>query len=507
MTTNIFSSLNLAHNPFSLATSRQGFYQTESTRLILDEFVHGVETGKGFMVLLGEVGVGKTSLSLQLFAALEDRNVDFAWIFNTVFTKEELYRAIVDDFGLEVTQGASLLDYQKRLQRFFLEQYDRGKTSLIVVDEAHNLSDESLESLRMLSNLENAGQKLVQIILIGQPELGITLDQASMRQLRSRIAILKTLPPLTKEELGGYVNFKLAEGGSQIRLEGRPLDLLWKVSRGNLRRAKLIMERVLYGCVAYGVGSITPKIMRAAIREVMEASGGSVQKRQCLFWSGLTTGILLTLTGIAVLGVLPFWQVGSKRYSAMDVFLNMWHVDPSVEAEQASSAMNMSDKFDRQFFAQVKALEQFLGIPIRDSLTQAVRLQFPQLLARDLPDDVVMLQTETLPAEPGSSAEWTALFWRRFVQNGPTWLVFWKPGKRSGDYILGAKGEHILELQEFLKKQGVFAGAPDGIFGKSTWNALVDFQRRNGLKATGQPSLRTLFLLHFGGGSLENKAG
>ena len=500
MTANIFSSLNLAYNPFSLATSRQGFYQTESTRLILDEFVHGVETGKGFMVLLGEVGVGKTSLSLQLFAALEDRKVDFAWIFNTVFTKEELYRAIVDDFGLKDNQGETLLDYQKRLQRFFLEQYDQGKTSLIVVDEAHNLSDESLESLRMLSNLENAGQKLVQIILIGQPELGIKLDQTGMRQLRSRVAILKTLPPLTKEELGGYVNFKLAEAGSQIRLEGRPLTLLWDVTHGNLRRAKLVMERVLYGCVAYGSNVITPKIIRAAIAEVLDASGSSTAHRRYGFGLAFAMGGFVTIVVLAILCMIPFWKAGPRSYSAMDVAferIRAFSLDKSGETN--SSVSPIWGNTDSLSNKQVEELETFLGSSISNSLQEAVRLRFPGLISRDLPKDVVLFEMETLPAEPGTSGEWTAFFWRRFVQKGPAWLVFWRPGPLLGDIYLGAHGPHIVRLQKLLKSRGVFPEKPDGVFGKSTWYALADFQRRNGLRATGQPTPLTLFVLRFAG--------
>ena len=500
MTKNIFSSLNLAYNPFSLATSRQGFYQTESTRLILDEFVHGIETRKGFMVLLGEVGVGKTSLSLQLFAALEKEQVAFAWVFNTVFTKEELFRAIADDFGLDSTPVFSLLDYQKQLHAFFLQKYEKDEVCVIVVDEAHNLSDESMESLRMLTNFETDGQKLVQVVLIGQPELGMKLDQENMRQLRSRVTIYETLPQLNREELAGYVNFKLAEAGSQIRLEGKPLKHLWDFSRGNLRQAKLVMERVLYGCVAFRSPAITSKIMGAAIAEVLAISAPPVRRKTSPFFWGLFAGFVLTLTAFAALAVIPFWEGNGHELNALDIFWG--RMVPPMTASASPESKKIHDQAaahsDAQLLKEAKILESYLGVSIQKDLENAVRLQFPALLWRDLPEGVVVLQMETLPAEPGTSKDWTAFFWRKFVPVGPTWVVFWRPSLHLENIVPGERRPDVVRLQKILAKQGLFKGALDGVFGTHTWYALTAFQRRAGLVPTGQPTALTMFRLKFG---------
>ena len=506
MTKNIFSSLNLAYNPFSLATSRQGFYQTESTRLILDEFVHGIETRKGFMVLLGEVGVGKTSLSLQLFAALEKEQVAFSWVFNTVFTKEELFRAIADDFGLESNPAFSLLDYQKQLHAFFLQKYEKDEVCVIVVDEAHNLSDESMESLRMLTNFETDGQKLVQVVLIGQPELGMKLDQEHMRQLRSRVTIYETLPQLNREELAGYVNYKLAEAGSQIRLEGKPLKLLWDFSRGNLRQAKLVMERVLYGCVAFRSYGITSKIMGAAIAEVLALSAPPARMRISPFFWGFVSCFVLTLTVVAALAVIPFWKGNGRELNALDLIrarmMSPVIVQPSQEPEKIHNVAPLHA--DVHILKEAKILESYLGVSIQKSLEDAVKLHFPALLWRDLPKGVVMLQMETLPSEPGTSQDWTAFFWRKFVPTGPAWVVFWRPVLHLDDIAPGESRPEVVPLQKLLEKKGLFKGPLDGVFGPDVSYALATFQRRAGLVPTGRPSALTMFQLRFGiSGHLE----
>ena len=185
----IFAALDLEFNPFPIATSTEGYFHTRDTDLVLKELLYGIESRKGFLLLTGEVGVGKTSLILQLLAELAKLNVQFAWVFNTMLGKEELFIALARDFGLEVADGESISSTMDKLHKFFLAHNSRGVNCAIVIDEAHNLGPDSLEALRMLSNLEEGGVKLVQILLSGQPELLIRLQRPDMRQFLSRINI------------------------------------------------------------------------------------------------------------------------------------------------------------------------------------------------------------------------------------------------------------------------------------------------------------------------------
>ncbi len=496
--TNIFSSLNLSHNPFTLATSREGFYQTESTRRILDELFHGIETRKGFMVLIGEVGVGKTSLSLQLFSVLEEKKAAFAWVFNTVFTKEELFRAIADDFGLVCERDFSLLEYQKLLHQFFLKQYESGRTCVIVVDEAHNLSNDSLESLRMLTNFESGGQKLVQVVLIGQPELGVRLSQEQLRQLRSRVAIYLTLPHLNREELLGYVNYKLAEAGSQIRLEGKAAKKLWEATGGNLRQAKLVMERVLYGCVAYGAESITPGIMTSALQEVQGAVRSAASPRRTKVGVGIVVGVGVACLVLLGLAFVPLWSVAGKGVSASDVV--MGRIAPAAVADDPGTAElkrwpHLAEDVELREFG--KSLKPFLGTDLYRDLQRAVALRTPEVLKQGLPQDVLLLRLDRLPAEDGSFDSWRAFAWRKYSDTGPTWLVFWRPETLLAESAPGGRSDAVFEMQERLYREGLLKDEPDGVMGTRTWYAMAAFQRKAGLPVTGAADTNTRFFLKF----------
>ncbi len=268
MTNDVFDVLGLKHNPFSMAADTPGYFHTETTKQILDELAFGILSRKGFLVLSGEVGVGKTSLLYQLLRRLEGEQLVTSWIFNTMLNKEELLHAIARDFGLEAPREANVAQLVELLQGFLVEQNAADRNCAIIVDEAHNLSLPAMEALRMLSNLEASGRKLVQILMVGQPELKERMDEPKLRQLRSRITIYRELQAFTAEETGRYVNFKLAAAGSQLRIAKAPLKLLHMATEGNTRMINLIMERSLYAALAFGDRELTPRVLRAAVDEI-----------------------------------------------------------------------------------------------------------------------------------------------------------------------------------------------------------------------------------------------
>lgn len=268
MTTDIFEALGLDRNPFSMAADTEGYFHTDTTKQILDELSFGILSRKGFLLLTGEVGVGKTSLLYQLLRKLEKENLVTSWIFNTMLNKEELLHAIARDFGLDAPKSANVAQLIDLLQGYLVEQNAQDKNCAIIVDEAHNLSLPAMEALRMLSNLEVSGRKLVQILLVGQPELKERLDEQKLRQLRSRISIFKDLRAFNQDETGRYVNYKLSSAASQFRMAGQPLKILFQATEGNTRMINLIMERALYAAVAFGVTDFTPKVLQAAVNEI-----------------------------------------------------------------------------------------------------------------------------------------------------------------------------------------------------------------------------------------------
>ena len=495
MTDNTFAALNLTGNPFSMATSRDGFYHTLATRMILDELAHGIETRKGFMVLIGEVGVGKTSLSLQLFAMLEGRNAVFAWIFNPMFTKEELFRAIAGDFGLACERDFSLLDYQQLLHNFFLATYSAGKTSVIVVDEAHNLSDESLEALRMLGNFEFDGQKLVQVILIAQPELAHRLERDSMRQLKSRVSIYQVLPQFNRQELIGYVNFKLNQGGSQLRLAGLAAWLLWRATRGNLRLAKLIMERALYGCLAFGSNTITARIMRLAVHEVRGCAGIARHADR-----RVSAALGIALAGLMLAGLGVMFAPGLDR-EWITTFMTPKNTSMTSPPDTTLPAKRPSTHNRESIQQAVATFEILAGKPLGPelprALEQAVNERKPEILLSALPPTVAMAVLENLPEQPGTNPNWLAMAWPTAMESRPAWLVFWSSEFPIDTPAPGQTSPMVLLAQHRLRELGFLTKPASGLLNSPTWYAIGDFQRSVGLPVTGVLDPATYFWLRF----------
>jgi type II secretory pathway predicted ATPase ExeA len=264
----VFSQLNMKFNPFSSAIDEQGYYHTGVTKSIIAEFIHGISSRKGFLILIGDVGVGKTALLLQLMPYLHQRKVKTAFIFNSMLSYKDLLMAICHDYGLNVPDSIRLSKLLKILHKFFLHQTQQGNNCTIIIDEAHNLNNKALECLRMLSNLETGGQKLVQILLAGQTELQGKLDNPSLRQLRSRISIHHTLPPLHRKDIDGYLAFKLACSGTQIRPTRQAVKHIWKGTRGNIRLINLAMERALYSLIAQQKWSIDSSTVSKALQDI-----------------------------------------------------------------------------------------------------------------------------------------------------------------------------------------------------------------------------------------------
>ncbi len=346
----LLASLGLGFNPFSIAINQDSYYETAATKRIMDVILYGAETRKGFLLLNGEVGVGKSSLLLRLLTRLKSRGMVTALVINSLLDKQELLENICADFGLKHRPGLNTSHLLMVLHTFFLHQFKYGRNCVILVDEAHHLADEALESLRMLANLETGGVKLVQIVLSGQPELRQRLQTRRLRQFASRINIAADLPALSKPETAGYVEFKLAQAGSQIRPSARALDLLWQASAGNPRVVNLLMERCLYAMVARGRDVIDARIMLAAIADLRQCQGELVSpletsRKRAWGKAGLKAAIaVMALAATLVLGWL-MGQGGLSREAMSSVTISapVVFTDESSSTMQAASAVPEAD--------------------------------------------------------------------------------------------------------------------------------------------------------------------
>jgi len=258
----------LKEAPFNITPDPHYLFFSHQHRAAYDHVMYGIRQRKGFIQLTGEVGSGKTTLCRAVLAEL-GRAVQTALILNPCLTEAQLMRAILKDFGLKTT-GKDMLNLIETLNAFLLEKMQQGENVALLIDEAQNLSPKLMEQVRLLSNLETAQQKLIQIVLIGQPELEERLTQPSLRQLRQRITVRFHLGPLAEDEIGAYVSHRLEMAGSNGRVvfEPRALRLVYKYSQGIPRLINAVCDNALLAGYVAGTWRITADCLKKAMSQL-----------------------------------------------------------------------------------------------------------------------------------------------------------------------------------------------------------------------------------------------
>ncbi len=253
-------------SPFGIAPNPRFFYTNPVYLEAYANLCYGIEGKKGFIALTGEVGTGKTLLLRKLMRNFA-KTIDFVFIFNTNLTFKELLRAILHDLGLP-TQGKDKLAMFEELNTYLIEQVKRGHIVCLLIDEVQNLSDESLEGLRLLSNFETDNEKLLQIVMMGQPEFKTKLNQPNLRQLKQRIALQFEIAPLMNEEVGAYINFRLQSAGyaRQDLFHPEAIRKIAAYSKGIPRLINVICDNALVTAFAGSQKTVSA----ALIREVAE---------------------------------------------------------------------------------------------------------------------------------------------------------------------------------------------------------------------------------------------
>src|SRR5580700_1440593 len=201
-----------SESPFNLSPDPAFFYRSEQHEEALANLVYGVQARKGFIVLTGEVGTGKTTMLECLRDFLEAHSIEFAFLFNSRLNVEQFFEMIAYDLNLRC-QRTSKTEVLFALNELLVEQTQQGRTTVLIVDEAHNLDWEVLEEIRLLGNLENRRGKMLQILLAGQPELDRKLEAPDFRQLKQRVALRCVLQPFQPEETLEYIHSRLARAG------------------------------------------------------------------------------------------------------------------------------------------------------------------------------------------------------------------------------------------------------------------------------------------------------
>ena len=271
--------------PFEITPDPSFLYLGEAHREGLATLVYGVNSGKGFVLLTGEVGTGKTTLLHALLGQLDSKTAT-AYIFNPRLEPLDFFRLLFAEYGIE-EKCQTKAEYLLALNHFLIERLKRNEPSLLIIDEAQNLSPEMLEEVRLLSNLETPTSKLIQIMLVGQPELKDLLARPELRQLRQRIALRHHLRPFEENETAVYIDERLSKAGHTDKALFRKgaLREIYKVTGGTPRLINSVCDSALLQGFAQGKRTLDASVIREVARDMelipeAEADASSNEKHR-----------------------------------------------------------------------------------------------------------------------------------------------------------------------------------------------------------------------------------
>lgn len=483
----IYASLGLSRNPFPPTPDAGSYFFTPRLEEDFAEVAHCIEARKGFVLLTGEVGLGKSTMVRRLLDTLKDKNCRSALVLNTFLQDGALLSAIQSDFGLpasdSVEQGLA------RLTEFLIARHQANETSLLVIDDAQNLSVTSLELVRLLCNLETGQEKLLQILLVGQPELEQTLAQPELRQLKSRIVKHARLSGLHKDEVARYFDFRVNAAGAEgcLSIESAAVGVVFRATQGNLRQIHLVFDRCLYGLASTRGSVVTETLVQRAVSDLPalgdDVSHAATQARPRRRWAWIAAGLLAGMTATVA---VASWGLSNRQQTSAadrrDLDVNM--LAPAVQA--FTPAVVLPAPADNKALRAVAA----------PMLTAASRQQCEaQLKPQKASVQEETLQVRRLPEESAALGVLKALDQACLVtENNVSWVAWW--GRGEARNILAAQ-EVTRNVQRKLKSMGLLdtRELDDGLFGPKTGEALTRFQQQQGLPITGKPDDLTFFLL------------
>ncbi len=260
----------LNENPFKLSPEPGYLFLSEQHRDALNYMIYGIVEKKGFMMISGDIGTGKTTICRALLAVL-DGLVETALIFNTSISEMDLLETICREFGIPLSdEPRTKKAYVDALNGFLLVNFAEGRNAVLLIDEAQNLSHGVLEQIRMLSNLETEKEKLLNIILVGQPELKTTLSLPALRQLNERIIVRCELRPLSPDDVRRYVvhRLRVAGGPGKIQITPGAYHSIYYFSEGIPRRINALCDRALLIAYTKNAMKINRRIVRKAVHDI-----------------------------------------------------------------------------------------------------------------------------------------------------------------------------------------------------------------------------------------------
>lgn len=536
----------LREKPFSITPDPRYLYQSERHQEALAHLAYGVKESGGFIQLTGEVGTGKTTVTRALLNRLPEQ-VDVAMILNPRLNVNEFLLTICEELQIQLpvnTESNKVL--VDALNQHLLSAHANGRRIVVIVDEAQNLDSEVLEQVRLLTNLETSSQKLLQIILIGQPELRQTLARVDLRQLAQRITARYHLEPLTLQETTGYIGHRLEVAGATVDIFNKAaIREVHRLSNGVPRLINVICDRALLGAYTSQVHTITPSLVHRAASEVQDIKVTSRWRS----WA-IAAAMLLLSVGIAsaawyaavrgndptpsanvqartptntlkqsTAAITSNTSLGINDNSIVTIDKNADIKLPLNSILNAHNDKTGTDSAFRELFRLWafeldrkgnRPCEQALSIGMRclfqrGSLTHLLVLNHPAILTltdnQGIDHQVVLesvIDGNEALLRMGSHSVTSSLqevnrYWRG------DYLVLWKPIHRGGDLLRpGMRGDDILWLKNGIGKiiKQPDDGTPTGLFDDALSAKVRTFQQQNGLRVDGIAGVRTIIALN-----------
>lgn len=509
------SFFSLKEKPFSLTPNPRYLYLSKTHNEVYAHLIYGIENRAGFVEVTGEVGTGKTTILRTLLTNLDESKYRVAFIFNPKLTAFELLRNINREFAIS-DEGGNSSDLIHTLNTFLLAENQVGRTPILVIDEAQNLSGEVLEQIRLLSNLETANDKLIQVILVGQPELRLHLSDHSLRQLNQRIAVRYQLRPLNRDETRGYVlhRLKIAGRDDSNVFSLSAINKVFAASGGVPRRINLICDRALLTAFSEGRSTVAPCDVKQAVREL--AGMGEGEQRAGLPWWVVPAILILAIALIAGLyrsqntpaaPVSPpaaemskspaetaIVQSAKTRPPALiegcNAVLNLWQ-KPLLPVDTRIEGFNFDQEFSKRGFELVRLSGKF---------SELQPLNLPMLLPKQGGGYLAVLgrlksgQWKISPVEHGREEltieELDALGMQVAII---PWVDFASIGYVA---VPGTTGENVRRLQFLLGLVGCRDVPTSARYDATSMECVKNFQHAQGLVADGLVGPRTLMVLY-----------
>jgi general secretion pathway protein A len=513
--------------PFGLTPDTRFVFLSDNHREGLAHLWYGLHQGGGFIVLTGEVGTGKTTLLRTLLARLRPDKWRSALIFNPPLSPDGLFREILRELGLPADDQDSTR-LMRALNSYLLRENVAGRSVLLVLDEAQNLRPEILEKIRLLSNLETESRKLLHIVLVGQPELGIMLDRQDLRQLRQRVSVRCHLQSMNAVDTGYYIEHRLkrAGGGNNPIFSSRALHKIYRFTGGIPRMINILCDRCLLVAFVGNQKNVTAGIVGKAVAE-LKASRHSPPL------SG-NSRIGLVIVFILLMGWPVYWGISHFSWPTSDLPLAFSRVvgtpdspveDASRQPQETGSRKAGKIELEAAFDALARAWkvpeladgEKISGLGdlweaakgrglevsgVRGSMIELLDLGYPVLVqVRDVDGikAVAVLEENqgrvlVVPAVDNQSWITRSQLNRLCCDDA---FLFWRNDLNVPRVLLsGSRGREVKALQELLLAAGYDKIKIDGVFGGETDRAIKAFQLQQGLEPDGNLGMATLLRLY-----------